>query len=162
MIHPQSFRSRLGSAGSARSFGLIRRRCLAVNRDTRDHQPRYDIVALVVAKNEDASTAWRNSNAIDCRNPQLPAICQVNCERNERGRMSQFSNVGGHNRGTLLRGPKPCKRGIFAGAWTALVLPGAAAIQRRFHRVRRDKHPAVRQGIGPWLLLTPIIRLRVD
>jgi hypothetical protein len=74
----------------------------AIHRDTSDHETRYDIVTLVVAKDKDPSARWRNRNMIDRGNPQLSSIGQVNSERHKRGRMNKLSNVGLHNANRLL------------------------------------------------------------
>jgi hypothetical protein len=69
---------------------------LPIHGEVSDHEGRDNVVTVVITKHDKPSAARRNGNMIDGRNPQLSTSGQVNRERHERSRMSEFMNVGNH------------------------------------------------------------------
>ena len=78
-------------------FRLRRRGLLPIHSEASDHEGRYNVVTLVFTKHDKPSASRRNANMIRGRNPQLSTLRQVNRERHERRRMSEFTNVGNHS-----------------------------------------------------------------
>jgi hypothetical protein len=69
---------------------------LSIYRHTANQQRRQYVVRIIISKNEDSASRWRNSNVTHRWHSQLTSIGQMNRKRHKRPGCDQASDVRYH------------------------------------------------------------------